>query len=371
MSLTSRRLFLKKGISATLFIAVATPFRQLFASPSDKLPSLPSWVELVDYARWCPTVHNLQTHKLKVISESEAELYYDPSRLLPVGDPNSIFITVAMGIFIEHLSIVAASYGASVEITELVEPISNNKTSNTLFAKLKLSPSLKKEEFDKELIAKRKTSRLHYDGKPLRQETLDKIKKQAALFGHDFFSSSEKDMVEFAVTLNQKALFQDLESQAERDELNGLFRYTKDEAETKKDGLWAKCMGFSGSLMKSIFTHHERWEKGARKKMLENHYKSSFKGTATVCWLGGNFNDTFDWIQAGKMLARIWLLITKEGAYIQPFGSLITNVSAYKKINEKYTQPSGNKKIWLLFRSGYSDEPARSYRLETEEIIIK
>ena len=369
MNPNSRRSFIKTSIKAAFLIALLNPFRKLFAfSKNEKI--LPSWVELVDYARWCPTVHNLQPHKIKIVSESEAELYYDPTRLLPVGDPNSIFVTIAMGIFIEHLSIAAGFYETKVIISEVYNPITTSATKPTLFAKLILTPAFQKEELDKDLILKRRTSRLHYDGKPLKQVTLDKIKKQAEVFEHEFFSSSDKEFVDLVIDLNQQTLFEDLELKPNRDELYDLFRYNKEEAETKKDGLWAKCMCFSGSLMKSIFVHHERWTNGLRKKILRNNYRSSFKGTATICWFGGKFNNTNDWLQAGRMLARNWLLITKEGAYIHPFGSLITNVGAYKKINEKFIQPAENKKIWMVFRAGYSNEPARSYRLSTQEILI-
>jgi hypothetical protein len=75
-------------------------------------------------------------------------------------------------------------------------------------------------------------------------------------------------------------------------------------------------------------------------------------------------------LNCGKMLARNWLFITSQGAYIQPFGSLITNPKAYKTINEKFTQPSENRSIWMIFRIGYSNEPTRSFRLSTEDIII-
>ncbi len=345
------------------------PSKKLRAS-AKKENKLPPWKELVDYARWCPTVHNLQPHKIKIISESEAELYYDPARLLPVGDPDSIFITIAMGIFVEHLSIAASPYKTKVEIDQVFEPIKTTATGYTLFAKLKLISSLENEELSRDLIQKRRTSRLHYDGTPLKQEALDKIKKQAEAFEHEFFASSEKEFVDLMIELNRQTLFEDLKSKADRDELYKLFRYTKEEAAAKKDGLWAKCMGFSGSLLRSVFLHHERWEKGLRKKILGNQYKASFKGTATICWFGGKFNDTNDWLNAGKMLARTWLLITKENAYIHPFGSLITNEGAYKKINEKLIQPKENKKIWMIFRAGYSAEPTRSYRLSTEEILI-
>ena len=57
--------------------------------------TIPTWESLVDWARWAPSVHNLQPHRLKIVSETEAILCYDPKFLLPVGDPKSDFATAA------------------------------------------------------------------------------------------------------------------------------------------------------------------------------------------------------------------------------------------------------------------------------------
>ncbi len=370
MTFHSRRELLKSSLMAALSVTLFNPLRQLFASFQNETKA-PSWTELVDYARWCPSVHNLQPHKIKIISATEADLYYDPLRLLPVGDPDAIFVTVAMGIFHEHLSIAASEYGRKVEMTRVFAPVTTGGTEPKLFAKLKLSSANKKEEISRELILKRRTSRLHYNGKALEQETLNKIKDESERYGHQLFSSSEHELVEYVIKLNQETLFEDLGSKANCEELDHLFRYTETEAKEHKDGLWAKCMCFPGFLVKSVFKHPDQWHKGLKKKLLEKHYRASFKGTATVCWLGGRFDNTNDWLQAGRMLARNWLLITKDNAYIHPFGSLITNAGAYEKINMNFTQPKDGKKIWMIFRAGYSNEPARSFRLNTEEIIIK
>lgn len=368
MLVINRRNFLKTGFKITAFVASLNPIKFLLATPGQVWPT---WQELVDYARWCPNVHNLQPHKIKLISETEALLYYDPARLLPIGDPNCIFVTVAMGIFIEHLSIAAAPYAAKIEIVEVFEPITTDALQFTLFAKLKLVPAYRKETLERELILERKTSRLHYDGLQLKQGVLEQIGNQANKFDHNFFYSNEKKVIDFIVELNQKTLFEDLNAGANRKELDHLFRYTKREAQDKKDGLWARCMGFPGALMKSVFRQPERWAGGFKKNILANYYKASFKGTATIGWFCGDFNNTADWLNAGKMLARNWLLITKAKGYIQPFGSLITNVSAYKEINKKLKKPGNDKKIWMVFRAGYSKEPTRSFRLTTDEIIIK
>lgn len=369
MTLDSRRELLKKSFIAVLSVTLFNPFRQLSASFKEET-KMPLWTELIDYARWCPSVHNLQPHQVKIISETEAELYYNPTRLLSVGDPNSIFITVAMGVFLEHLSIAASIFGKKVETTHVFAPIKTGGTQPRLFARLKIVDATEKEEIDRELISKRRTSRLHYDGNPLKQETLNKIKIESEKFDHEFFHSSNPDFVDFVVKLNQETLFEDISSKADCEELNHLFRYTEKEAKEHKDGLWARCMCFPGFLMKSIFEHPEKWHSGFRKGFLAKHYQTSFKGTATICWFGGKFNTTNDWLQAGRMLARNWLLITKENAYMHPFGSLITNTKAYEKINTKFTQPNDGKKIWMVFRAGYSNEPTRSFRLSTEEIII-
>ncbi len=363
----SRRRFLQKSIIAASAMAIR-PFKQFFSLASHS-NEFPSWYELIEYARWCPTIHNLQPHKIKIISSTEAELYYDPSRLLPVEDPNSVFVTVALGVFYEHLSIAAAPYGKKVEITEMMAPVQVSATIPTLFAKLRMVSVAEKEEIKRQLMLQRRTSRLHYNGNPLQPQTLSTIKNEAASFDHEFFFSSHKEFVDYVINLNQETLFEDISKDADRRELDNLFRYSEKEARQQKDGLWSKCMCVPGALLQSVFKHPENWA-GIKKEILLRHYKSLFKGTSTVGWFGGKFSTTNDWFQAGRMLARCWLLITADKAFIHPFGSLITNANAYKKINMKFTNPAEGKKIWMIFRAGYSKEPARSFRLNTDEIII-
>lgn len=367
MGTQTRRSFLITSFKLGLLITFSNSFKKLFA----KTQFFPSWIELIQYARWCPSVHNLQPHKMKIISDTEAELFYDPARLLPVGDPDCIFVTVTMGIFIEHLSIAASRHALKVEMVKMFEPITTSRTGNTLFARLRLVPSTQIESINRELILKRRTSRLRYNGLPLQPVVLNKIELESSKYDHEFFSIKDKEVIKFLIDLNEETLFEDLKSEDNRKELDHLFRYSKHEALTKRDGLWARCMGFSGLLMKSVFREPTGWSKGFKKKMLTNHYRSSFNGTSTIGWFCGHFDSPEEWLVAGKMLARNWLLITNENAYIQPFGSLITNTSAYEKINKKLGNFSEGKKIWMIFRAGYSKEPARSYRLNVDEIVIK
>ncbi|MEN9742714.1 MAG: hypothetical protein RLZZ65_519 [Bacteroidota bacterium] len=368
----SRRRLLKTGVSAS-GIFLLKPFDK-FISFLSGTNEIPTWSQLVEVARWCPTIHNLQPHQLKIISETEADLYYDPKRLLPVGDPEAVFVTIAMSMFLEHLSIVAHSFGYAIQIVGPTIPIDIKATVSTKFTRLKLVPTEQKEPLDSSLIYERRTSRLHYDGRPLQENTIQKIGAEAAKFNQEFNHSSDPEIVDFIIELNQQSLFEDLASTKGREELHRLFRYTDQDAAKFKDGLWYKAMAFPGKLMRNVFSHHEHWEKGLKKKMLGNYYRDSFKGTASICWFKGNFQTPADWMNAGKMFARSWLLLTKDKAFLHPFGSLITNQNAHESISKKLNplgqQDSEDTEIWMIFRAGFSKEPVRSYRLSTKEIII-
>ena len=165
----NRRNFIKKfALSTTALSLMGTVFKS-----SKAINSIPSWYDLVDIAKWCPTVHNLQPQKIKVISENRAELYYDPKRLLPHGDPKSVFSTVAMGVFIENLSIAASKFDYDVKIEKVHNNIDIESKGNTLFATLALVKSQKEESLDSSLIKKRRTSRTKYDEISVDDSVLD------------------------------------------------------------------------------------------------------------------------------------------------------------------------------------------------------
>ena len=254
MKITKRRAFIKYITFATFSMSFFLPFKSIFGF-TNSFP--PSWIEILEIAKWCPTVHNLQPQKLRIISETEAHLYYDPKRLLPMGDPKSIFATVSMGIFIEHLSIAAGYFGYQVNLIEVFEDISVNQSDDTLFAKLQLSERKIKETIESSLITKRRTSRNNYDGMPISTRLFDTMKNESAKFNNEFFHTSDKQFIELITKINQDALFDDLDNNPIREELDNLFRYNKKDAALKKDGLWSRCMGFSGVLLKSVFQNHD------------------------------------------------------------------------------------------------------------------
>ena len=81
-----RRDFLGRAALGAGF-ALLGPLRQVAQARPTSRAARARWAELVDYARWSPSPHNVQPWKLRVLSDTEARLYYDPARLLRHTDP--------------------------------------------------------------------------------------------------------------------------------------------------------------------------------------------------------------------------------------------------------------------------------------------
>ncbi|MEO6456293.1 MAG: hypothetical protein ABIN97_19610 [Ginsengibacter sp.] len=329
------------------------------------------WLELIDYARWSPSPHNVQPWKLKIISKTQASLFYDPMRLLINTDPTSAFTITGMSMFIECINIAANPLGYKVIARhEAEQHLDYSSKTMKLFAELTLVERDIKEFPERELIRKRKTSRLHYDGEILKNEVIESLKTVAAEYGFHFNYSANAEIINYILKLNEETLFYDIADERSRIELGKLIRTTHKQAEEKKDGLWSRCMRFPGGLMHNFFFHHERFNSKWKRKILSSVYLKSMTGTANVCWISGNFKTRADWVNAGIMFQRLWIEMTKFNVYLHPFGSVITNPIAYEKFKLKINHSGSKGELWMLARMGYSHQPPRSFRLETSDIIL-
>ena len=330
------------------------------------------WTELLDYARWSPSPHNVQPWKLQVLSDTEARLYYDPARLLRHTDPTSCFTVVGLGMFIECFSIAAGPLGYRVEARHAPEPRLNYAAvALQWFADLRLVPLASAGPVEeRELLRQRRTSRLAYSGRPVAADVQRPLAALAAAHGHRLAFATDPATVDFVLDLNRQILFADLDDAGTRQELAGWIRTTDEQAHAHNDGLWNRCMGFSGRLMHNFFFHSERFRSHWKRAVLGRVYRRSMHGTATVAWLRGPFATRADWVRAGGLLQRLWLEMTRHGVYLHPFGSVVTNPAAHRQLLEKIGPRPADDPLWLLVRLGYSTAPPRSLRLSPTDILL-
>jgi hypothetical protein len=153
--------------------------------------------------------------------------------------------------------------------------------------------------------------------------------------------------------------------------LGGWIRYSLAEARRKADGLAAYALGFPGWLIWLFF--HVNWLFGLPGIYHFSYwlYRRTMRGTGIVAWLSGPFATPPEWDTAGRMLARLWLTMTKHDIYLHPFGSVITNATAHAQMEKHFYNPERAHALWLLVRLGYSETPPRAQRLALEQIVVK
>ena len=333
------------------------------------------WQTIGEYARMTPSPHNTQPCRLHVVDDTHAQVVFVPSRGLYIADPSGRFTEAALGVFVEICKIAAAANGYRLEYDYTFQPLYPNGDHETLqtVANLTLVPDTRVADLPVELITQRHTSRLPYDNRPVPEAVVAELQTEAAKWGHQLFMRNDPEAIRWVVELNKESLFNDLEDNAIREELKRWLRYSPKEAKAKKDGLSAEAMQMPGTLMRSFFYHHKIWTMPGLKQLVAWIYMSTMRGIANIAWIQGPFVTTKDRIRTGHLLIRLWLILTKHGVYLHPYGSVITNdVSRTAMLKKMHIgdEEGGNKMVWLLLRLGYSKEPPRSERINPEELFV-
>ncbi len=324
------------------------------------------WKKILEYARWSPSAHNIQPWKVKIMNETEAKIYLDTSKLLPVADDRQAFMTITMAMFTECVRVAAEGSGYKCAV-EFHEPATD---ALRLFSTVRIERSGDiTPAFDKELILKRKTSRLVFSGKRTDDAVVSLLKnvaeKHEVILGH----STENETVEKVLQLNSETLFTDIDDEAYRTELQQWIRTNDESAHQTKDGLWNYCMGVPGRLMHNFFYHHKRYKSHFKRQLITKKYMRSFRGTRDIVWFSGKFNAPADWTACGTFLMRFWLTLTANNCVMHPFGSLITHQSTHAQL-PGILQHKDSGDIWFVARIGQSGDAPRSLRKDLNSILI-
>jgi hypothetical protein len=331
-----------------------------------------SWLELLEYARWAPSPHNMQPWLFQPISNDECTLFYDPRRLLPGTNPTGSFMACGFGILLECLDIAAAPRNQQVEVEFLTHALSASDAPPVPYATLRLVPRTSPESLDRQLILTRRTSRLPYNGEPISEAIYAELIAVARAYGHQFEYSTDPAEVSWVVALNADTMFYDMSEPVARNEVAGWMRFSHAEARRKADGLAAYAMNANGLLMWLFARANWLFRLPGIRQFTRKKYIADMGGTRNVAWLSGPFFEKHeDWINSGRMLARLWLTMTKHDIYLHPFGSVITNPKAHAQMEEHFVNPNREHPLWMLVRLGYSELPPKSHRLPVEQMLLK
>ena len=335
-----------------------------------------TWHEIGRHAQRAPSPHNTQPYRLRIIDEQEAEVIFLPRRGLYVADPLGRFTWLTAGVFIEICSIAAHSLGFELDIVCDYSPMYPNGdvVSPQTIARLRLVEASRPfGDLDAKLILQRQTSRLAYDGTICPPDVIEELKAEAHRFSHEFETRVDAESIRWVIELNKQALFHDLDNNGQRIELIKWLRFDQREEDLMNDGLSARCLTFNGPLLRSFFMHHKFWTMPGVRDVVGAVYGSTMKGIGTIGWLRGRYITNQDWMAAGKVMIRLWLILTRHSYYWHPYGSVITSENARLNMIKYLDLPDegdGESMVWLLLRLGRSAPPPLSKRLPFEEIVL-
>lgn len=334
------------------------------------------WHQIAHYAQRCPSPHNTQPFRLRILDDLTAELLFLPRRGLPTADPLGRFTWLTAGIFAEICVIAAHSHRLELNVAWDHSPMYAGGDIETPQVVARLTLTLSEEpiaDLDPQLVLDRHTSRHPYDGSSVPRDVIAELQAESARLGHVFETRSDREAIRWVVELNKQALFHDLDNEPLRTELTKWLRFGRREEDLMRDGLSARCLTFSPTLFRSFFTHHRFWTMPGVRNVVGAVYGATMKGIGTIGWLRGPYRDSADWVAAGRCMIRLWLLLTHHGIYWHPYGSVITseearlNMIRYLDLSE---EAGGEDMVWLLLRLGRSKEPPLSHRLPVEDIIL-
>jgi hypothetical protein len=334
------------------------------------------WHSIARYVRMCPSPHNTQPYRLRVLDDAHAEIVFLPRRGLPVADPLGRFTWLTAGIFAEICAIAAHGLGFRLDAAFDHRPMYQDGDTSTpqTVARLSLTDAGGVvADLDPQLILDRHTSRLPYDGTPCPPAVIAELAAEAARLGHRFETRSDAQAIRWVVEQNKQAMFHDMDDAGLRAELTGWLRFSEREEALTHDGLSARCLTFNGALLRSFFTQHRFWTMPGVRDVVGAVYGATMRGIGTIGWLRGRYVTSEDWVAAGRVMIRLWLLLTARGFYWHPYGSVITSEEARTNMVRYLELPEeagGEDMVWLLLRLGRSPTPPLSYRLPIEDVLL-
>src|SRR5215467_723501 len=160
------------------------------------------WRDLLGTAIHTPSPHNVQPWRIRIISESEAELFIEKRRTLPKEDVTGSFIILTMGLFVEALRILARNRSLNLEY-ELYDDPSQftaeiiGRTENELlpFARLRLDAHERGPVFyPDEVFLKRRTSRISLSPRAVPDAATTSLAKIASQWGRRYQQITDRDL---------------------------------------------------------------------------------------------------------------------------------------------------------------------------------
>jgi hypothetical protein len=338
-------------------------------------PDDPPIVTALRYGVTAPSAHNTQPWRIGLVSDVEAQLFFDPDRMLPDTDPLGRQVHISHGTLIEMTAIAATSLGFGTEIDVLPDgemSIPEFGTKPTATIQLVTEPGLEVDPLFAQ-IHERRSSRLAHQGPPLTDQERAPIEHDARIGGVEVGWIPE-DQRARVLEIAAQAMTIEVEDHALYDETRIWFRFSDREIAQKRDGLHADAMGLSGLSLAlgRRFLNDGNWHKPYNRGPYLTGFRRSASTTTALLTLTTATNTMRDWITTGRAYVRAQLSAGGLGLRFQPISQVLQEFSQMDQLRiemEQLVDVAPPAKLQMLVRVGRTKPPALSPRRDLHAII--
>lgn len=314
---------------------------------------------LVECAIKAPSGHNTQPWKFENI-ENGINIHPDFKRALPVVDTENYELYISLGCALENLLIAAKQKGYTCKVQYPEKSVNGIIIELTKDDTDKVAPDNLFNE-----ISKRQVTKSKYNARSLSDDVLKQLGSSFKFEGISIRILDSKKDLENLIPLIIEANNLQFNNRDFLNELVHWIRFSKNEAEKKKDGIYSATMGMPGlgRLLGSLVMKNFVTTKSEEKRLIE-----LLKHSQGLAIFISDTNNAEAWVKTGQAFQRFGLTATHLGVSHAHLNMPCEEIV----VRQKLTKVLGieNKHPLLLIRYGYADRMPYSYRRSFEDVLL-
>lgn len=279
---------------------------------------------------------------------------------MPIVDADNHALYISLRCALENIIIAAAQLG----FESTIQYPENSKSSIKVIFNATHTLKIAKDTLFN-YIPLRQVNRGKYSEKKVTHQDLLKLESSFSFPGISLVLLDGWESFNSIISLIIEGNNLQFENKQFINELTSWFRYSKTEAEKKKDGLWTAAMGLP-NMGKPIGTFVMKNFVSAKSE--EKRLGGILKHTQGLAVFMSEKDDVASWINTGRAFQRFGLTATQLGISHAHLNMPCEELAVRKKLAKKLNMSNLNP--MLVIRYGYSGKVPYSFRREVDEVIL-
>jgi nitroreductase len=313
---------------------------------------------VLEAIRCAPSGHNAQPWRLRITEDGDVALGWDPSRALPVVDPDGRYISYAIGCAIEAAATVA---DVSFEPSSPADPREGSEMGVLTINGIHRDRYMQARG----LLGARATNRAPFLTESVAPEIFTELEKAVSRFNCALVPFTSRKSIAMLADLTHHAARSNLGDDAFLAELLSWIRLSGDDVGWNEDGFNPETLQLP-AIMRPVLRgakDHPAARRAATKVGLANAMARDagrvFRASGAAVLVSNPDRSADGRISAGRAVMAAWLAATRAGLAVQPV-NFATDSSVTRDAVAEFAGLPPDSELVVLLRLGWPKRPAPS-----------